>query len=135
MIVSGQVHGGVVHGIGQALLETVVYDHATGQLLTASYNDYSMPRADDLPKVVRSRLPDDTEPDQPARPQGVRRGRRHRRAAGDHQRDHRRDRHQRPVDAGDSGKGLAGLAAGFGKEGRLTIFAPEYFFRRGGESD
>ena len=48
MIVEGQVHGGVAHGIGQALLEAAVYD-ADGQLLTASYMDYAMPRADDLP--------------------------------------------------------------------------------------
>jgi carbon-monoxide dehydrogenase large subunit len=49
MIVAGQVHGGIAQGIGQALLENCVYDKSTGQLLTASYNDYAMPRADDLP--------------------------------------------------------------------------------------
>ena len=49
MIVDGQVHGGIAHGIGQALLENCVYDKATGQLLTGSYNDYSMPRADNVP--------------------------------------------------------------------------------------
>ncbi|QLF68623.1 xanthine dehydrogenase family protein molybdopterin-binding subunit [Peteryoungia desertarenae] len=49
MIVEGQVHGGIAQGIGQALLEGVRYDSATGQLLTASYMDYAMPRADDLP--------------------------------------------------------------------------------------
>ena len=49
MIVEGQVHGGVVHGIGQALHEGCVYDPETGQLLTGSYMDYRMPRADDLP--------------------------------------------------------------------------------------
>ncbi|MDA1323552.1 MAG: xanthine dehydrogenase family protein molybdopterin-binding subunit [Proteobacteria bacterium] len=49
MIVEGQVHGGIAHGIGQALLENCVYDKATGQLLTGSYNDYSMPRADNVP--------------------------------------------------------------------------------------
>ena len=48
MIVEGQVHGGIAQGIGQALLEGVRYD-ADGQLLTASYMDYCMPRADDLP--------------------------------------------------------------------------------------
>ena len=51
MIVEGQVHGGVAHGIGQALLEGAVYD-ADGQLLTASYMDYAMPRADDLPSFT-----------------------------------------------------------------------------------
>jgi len=49
MIVEGQVHGGVAQGIGQALLEGTHYDTETGQLLTASYMDYTMPRADDLP--------------------------------------------------------------------------------------
>jgi carbon-monoxide dehydrogenase large subunit len=48
MIVEGQVHGGIAQGIGQALLETAVYAE-NGQLLTASYMDYAMPRADDLP--------------------------------------------------------------------------------------
>lgn len=48
MIVEGQVHGGLAQGIGQALLEGTVYDKS-GQLLTASFMDYSMPRADDLP--------------------------------------------------------------------------------------
>ena len=48
MIVEGQVHGGIAQGIGQALLEGAHYD-ANGQLVTASYMDYCMPRADDLP--------------------------------------------------------------------------------------
>ena len=49
MIVEGQVHGGLAQGLGQALLEACVYDKETGQLLTGSYMDYAMPRADDLP--------------------------------------------------------------------------------------
>ncbi len=49
MIVEGQVHGGIVQGIGQALLENAVYDPESGQLLTGSYMDYTMPRADDVP--------------------------------------------------------------------------------------
>ncbi|MCL6606896.1 MAG: xanthine dehydrogenase family protein molybdopterin-binding subunit [Geminicoccaceae bacterium] len=48
LLVEGQVHGGVVQGIGQALLEHTVYDRS-GQLLTGSFMDYCMPRADDLP--------------------------------------------------------------------------------------
>ena len=48
MIVSGQVHGGLAQGIGQALLESCVYD-SDGQLLSASYMDYAMPRAVDVP--------------------------------------------------------------------------------------
>jgi carbon-monoxide dehydrogenase large subunit len=53
MIVEGQVHGGVAQGIGQALLEEAVYDDS-GQLLTGSYMDYTMPRADDVPSYVVS---------------------------------------------------------------------------------
>jgi carbon-monoxide dehydrogenase large subunit len=49
MIVSGQVHGGIAQGVGQALLEGCSYDQESGQLLTGSYMDYAMPRADDLP--------------------------------------------------------------------------------------
>lgn len=48
MIVEGQVHGGVAHGVGQALLEKCVYDEA-GHLITGSYLDYTIPRANDLP--------------------------------------------------------------------------------------
>jgi aerobic carbon-monoxide dehydrogenase large subunit len=48
MIVAGQLHGGVVQGIGQALMEVAVYD-SDGQLLTGSYMDYAMPRAADVP--------------------------------------------------------------------------------------
>ena len=49
MIVEGQVHGGLAQGIGQALLEHGVYDTESGQLLSGSYMDYAMPRADDVP--------------------------------------------------------------------------------------
>ena len=44
------MHGGLVQGIGQALLENCVYDRETGQLLTGSFMDYAMPRADDFPE-------------------------------------------------------------------------------------
>jgi aerobic carbon-monoxide dehydrogenase large subunit len=53
MIVEGQVHGGLVQGIGQALLEGTIYDE-NGQLVTASYMDYAMPRADDVPSFKLS---------------------------------------------------------------------------------
>ncbi len=49
MIVHGQTHGGIAQGVGQVLMENCVYDDATGQLLTGSFMDYCMPRADDLP--------------------------------------------------------------------------------------
>ena len=63
MIVEGQVHGGIAQGIGQALLEGAVYD-AGGQLLTASYMDYTMPRASDLPsfQVSTSNTPCPSNP-------------------------------------------------------------------------
>ncbi len=49
MVVEGQVHGGIAQGVGQALLENAVYDKESGQLLSGSYMDYCMPRADNLP--------------------------------------------------------------------------------------
>jgi len=52
MVVEGQVHGGVAQGLGQAMLEACHYDPESGQLLTGSYMDYTMPRADDLPKFT-----------------------------------------------------------------------------------
>lgn len=67
MIVEGQVHGGVAQGIGQALLEGTHYDPDTGQLLTASYMDYTMPRADDLPSFKVST----TETACPSNPLGI----------------------------------------------------------------
>jgi len=52
MIVEGQVHGGVAQGLGQAMLEGCRYDPESGQLLTGSMMDYTLPRADDLPRFV-----------------------------------------------------------------------------------
>ncbi|MFP5512048.1 MAG: xanthine dehydrogenase family protein molybdopterin-binding subunit [Alphaproteobacteria bacterium] len=52
LIVEGQVHGGLVQGIGQALYENCVYDEESGQLVTGSYMDYCMPRADDVPSFT-----------------------------------------------------------------------------------
>ncbi|HZI80743.1 MAG TPA: molybdopterin cofactor-binding domain-containing protein, partial [Vicinamibacterales bacterium] len=49
MLVKGQIHGGVVQGLGQALFEDLTYDRETGQLLAGSFMDYAMPRADDVP--------------------------------------------------------------------------------------
>ncbi|MDE2184465.1 MAG: xanthine dehydrogenase family protein molybdopterin-binding subunit [Alphaproteobacteria bacterium] len=51
MIVQGQVHGGVAQGLGQALLENCIYDEDSGQLMTASFADYAIPRADDVPDI------------------------------------------------------------------------------------
>jgi aerobic carbon-monoxide dehydrogenase large subunit len=49
MLVKGQIHGGVVQGLGQGLYEELTYDPTTGQLLAGSFMDYAMPRADDMP--------------------------------------------------------------------------------------
>jgi carbon-monoxide dehydrogenase large subunit len=54
LLLEGQVHGGIVQGIGQALLEHAVYDNDSGQLLSGSFMDYAMPRADDLPSFAFS---------------------------------------------------------------------------------
>ncbi|HYB56756.1 MAG TPA: molybdopterin cofactor-binding domain-containing protein, partial [Alphaproteobacteria bacterium] len=51
LLLDGQIHGGVVQGIGQALLEACVYDAESGQLVTGSLMDYCMPRADDVPAI------------------------------------------------------------------------------------
>ena len=64
MIVHGQMHGAVAQGIGQALTERCVYDPESGQLLSGSFLDYAIPRADDLPAIsVTSRdVPSPTNP-------------------------------------------------------------------------
>jgi carbon-monoxide dehydrogenase large subunit len=67
MIVEGQVHGGIAQGVGQALTEGVIYDNESGQLLTGSYMDYCMPRADNLPSF---RL-DFTKTECPSNPLGI----------------------------------------------------------------
>ncbi|WP_198375369.1 xanthine dehydrogenase family protein molybdopterin-binding subunit [Neoroseomonas rubea] len=51
LIVRGQVHGGVTQGIGQALMERTVFDPESGQMLSGSFMDYALPRADDLPDI------------------------------------------------------------------------------------
>jgi carbon-monoxide dehydrogenase large subunit len=51
LLVAGQTHGGVAQGVGQALGEQIVHDPQSGQMLTASFMDYQMPRADDLPDI------------------------------------------------------------------------------------
>ncbi|MEQ8356502.1 MAG: xanthine dehydrogenase family protein molybdopterin-binding subunit [Kiloniellaceae bacterium] len=57
LLCAGQVHGGTVQGVGQALLEHTVYD-ADGQLLTGSFMDYTMPRADDVPAIELTLIED-----------------------------------------------------------------------------
>jgi carbon-monoxide dehydrogenase large subunit len=52
LMLAGQVHGGAVQGLGQALMEDTVYDPDSGQLVTASFMDYAMPRAGNMPPFV-----------------------------------------------------------------------------------
>jgi carbon-monoxide dehydrogenase large subunit len=63
LLCEGQVHGGVAQGVGQALMEAIVYDDS-GQLVTGSFQDYCMPRADDLPEIVSelAEIPSTTNP-------------------------------------------------------------------------
>ena len=56
MIVAGQMHGGIAQGAGQILMEQVVWDAESGQLLSGSFMDYAMPRADEYPRfAIRTR--------------------------------------------------------------------------------
>jgi carbon-monoxide dehydrogenase large subunit len=52
LLLAGQVHGGAVQGIGQAIMENTVYDRDSGQLVTASLMDYALPRAEDAPSFA-----------------------------------------------------------------------------------
>ena len=61
LTLAGQIHGGVAQGVGQILMEQVVYDPESGQLLTASFMDYCMPRADDMCNMRICRNPVPTE--------------------------------------------------------------------------
>src|ERR1700730_16355931 len=70
LLASGQIHGGVVQGIGQALCEEVCYDRETGQLLTGSLLDYAVPRADLLP-AVRSQFQETPPPTNPLGGKGI----------------------------------------------------------------
>ena len=60
----GQIHGGVAQGLGQILMEQVVYERGSGQLLTASFMDYAMPRADTMCniEVISKPVPTATNP-------------------------------------------------------------------------
>ena len=50
-LLAGQIHGGIVHGLGNALMEEAIYDEETGQLLTGTLMDYALPRAEDVPSL------------------------------------------------------------------------------------
>ena len=70
LLATGQIHGGVVQGIGQALYEEVCYDLETGQLLTGSLLDYAVPRADSLP-AFRSQFQETPSPTNPLGVKGI----------------------------------------------------------------
>jgi carbon-monoxide dehydrogenase large subunit len=70
LLATGQIHGGVVQGIGQALYEEVCYDRESGQLLTGSLLDYAIPRADSLP-AIRSQLQETPSPTNPLGVKGI----------------------------------------------------------------
>ena len=70
LLAAGQIHGGVVQGIGQALYEEVSYDRETGQLLTGSLLDYAVPHADSLPKI-RSQFQETPSPTNPLGVKGI----------------------------------------------------------------
>ncbi|HAY45549.1 MAG TPA: hypothetical protein DCY55_04620 [Gammaproteobacteria bacterium] len=63
-LLKGQITGGVAQGLGQALMEQVVYDSANGQLVSASFMDYAMPRATELPavEVISQPVPTNSNP-------------------------------------------------------------------------
>jgi aerobic carbon-monoxide dehydrogenase large subunit len=67
LLIHGQSHGGIAQGIGQALWEACVYDARSGQLLSSSFLDYAMPRADLLPafETEISEVPSTTNPEEP----------------------------------------------------------------------
>ena len=61
MLIEGQTHGGIAQGVGQALCEGIVYDRDTGQILTGSFSDYCLCRADNLPSFQVGHAEDPTE--------------------------------------------------------------------------
>ena len=89
LLAKGQIQGGIAQGAGQALLEDVVYDRDSGQILTGTLMDYGIPRADMLP-AINHRFQPGPEHDQSARRQGCRRRRHRRQHADSDERDPRR---------------------------------------------
>jgi len=51
-LLAGQMHGGIVHGLGNALMEEALYDETTGQLLSGTLMDYALPRGEDVPNFI-----------------------------------------------------------------------------------
>jgi carbon-monoxide dehydrogenase large subunit len=57
LTIGGQLHGSIAQGLGEALFESVIYERETGQLLTGSFMDYAMPRADTMPQILSESSP------------------------------------------------------------------------------
>ncbi len=108
-IVAGQVHGSVAMGVGQAMMEQTVYDDG-GQLVSASFMDYAMPRAEDFP-MFKDEVYRGAGDHQSARRQGRRRSRHHGRDRRGDECVRRCDPGRRPQDpdAGDAGEGVEGV--------------------------
>ena len=115
LTLKGQIHGGVAQGVGQALMEQVVYDGESGQLLTASFMDYAMPRADTLPDMAIASNPVPTKLN-PARSQGSGRGGHGRGVAGGDQRGDGRARASRRARFRHAGDERSGVARHPGRE-------------------
>ena len=112
MLTEGQVQGGVTQGIGQAMLEHTVYDPSSGQLLSGSFMDYALPRADDLPSFDIELVERPTA-GQSAGRQGLGPGRLHRRTAdrdGRHPRRAARRGRRAARHAGDARARVAGAS-------------------------
>ncbi len=136
LLCEGQIHGGVAQGVGQALLEAIVFDGG-GQLVTGSLQDYAMPRADDLP-ALNSEADGSAGPHQPARGEGRRRGRRHRRAARRNRRRARRAKaaRRRPHRyAGNAEPRVGGDQGAAEKSGGMSLPPPHEVRGRGAGRD
>jgi carbon-monoxide dehydrogenase large subunit len=57
LTLEGQLHGSTAQGLGETLLEQVIYERGSGQLVTGSFQDYAMPRADNMPPIVGNTRP------------------------------------------------------------------------------
>ena len=111
LILHGQVHGGVAQGVGQAMMEAAVYEPGSGQLLSASFMDYGMPRADHFPQDFAIELTEDPNQGQRAARQGRRRGRHHAELGSADQRGAGRavgHRHRAHRHAGDAAAAVGG---------------------------
>jgi hypothetical protein len=124
LLTEAQVHGGLAQGIGQALLEEAAYDPDSGQFLSATFMDYAMPRADDIPLFELEMVEIPTKVNLLGA-KGVGPGRLHRRTADGDERDPRcaaPARRHASRHAGDACQGLAGDQGCAGAQAILEHF-------------